>query len=133
MPASRPLRARARGQEVHGGRDVVAAEGAAARGPEPLHGSPGQAARARVRRPELEAQPDGLLEVVADDLLDLGQPLGGVALHPVGEPLVEERAGLLRHRLVGDVADQSVPEAVAVLRRRGGRVRANELLAHERE
>ena len=46
---------------------------------------------------------------------------------------MEERACLLRHAVVGDVADESVPEAEAVLARRRRGVRPDQLLADERK
>ena len=53
-------------------------------------------------------------------------------LEPVGEARMQARAQLLRHRRVGDVADQHVVEAEAVVAREERAVGAHELLAPER-
>jgi hypothetical protein len=50
---------------------------------------------------------------------------------PVGEALVELRPLLLRHGLVGGIADQQVPEAKRVLAGKGRRLRADQLLPNE--
>ena len=74
----------------------------------------------------------GLLEVVTDDLVELGGTLAGAALEPACESLVKVGPRLLRDTEVRGVADQDVPEAKAVL---GGEDRArglDELLARER-
>ena len=60
---------------------------------------------------ELGAVAVALLEVVPEDLLVLGDPRGDEALEPVGEPLVQGCAELLRGRVVGGVADEDVLEA----------------------
>ena len=86
-----------------------------------------------VREVELAPVEGGLLEVVAEDFLQLAQPVGGDALEPGGESLVELGTQFLRHRLVRRVADEDVREAVAVV---AGKLRAvgpHEFLPHERE
>ena len=67
--------------------------------------------------PELGAVAAGLLEVVAEDLVQLDQ-LGAVLLQPGCEALVEVGAGRFRQRVVGGVADQQVAEAERRPRRR---------------
>jgi hypothetical protein len=57
----------------------------------------------------------GLIEVVADDLLELGQALAGGPLEPVGELFVEGSPIGLGEGGVRGVADQDVakPEGVS--------------------
>ena len=71
-----------------------------------------------------------LLEVVPEDLVQLDE-LQPVVGQPVREPLVQLGAHCLRERLVRRVADQQVAEAVGVLTRELGLVRADELLADQ--
>ncbi len=66
-----------------------------------------------------------LLEVVADDLLELL----AATVEPAGEPLVMVGALALRDPFVGRVADEDVAEAECVV---DGFVRADQLPAHER-
>ena len=84
-----------------------------------------------VGHPELGAVAAGLLEVVAEDLVQLDE-LGPVLLQPGCEALVEVGAGRLRQRVVGGVADQQVAEAEAVLAGELRPVRPDQLLADER-
>ena len=58
--------------------------------------------------PEVGVVAVRVLEVVADDRLELDHPLRVAALEPVRDPLVQVGAVLLRERLVGGVADQHV-------------------------
>ena len=81
--------------------------------------------------PELGAVAAGLLEVVAEDLVQLDE-LGPVLLQPGCEALVELGAGRFRQRVVGGVADQQVAEAEAVLAGELRLVGPDQLLAHER-
>ena len=53
--------------------------------------------------------------MVAEDFLELGQPLAGFALEPVGVALVQLRAQRLRNGVVGGVADQEVAEPEPVV------------------
>ena len=84
-----------------------------------------------VRHPELGAIAHALLEVVAEDLVQLDD-LGAVLLHPGGEALVEVGASRLRQRVVGRIADQEVPEAEGILASELRPVRADQRLAYER-
>ena len=68
---------------------------------------------------ELAPVAGGLLEVVAEDLVQLDE-IGAALLEPVGEALVQLGAGRLRQRVVGGVADQEVPEAERRPRRAAG-------------
>ena len=77
--------------------------------------------------------PAGLLEVVADRLLELAARLAGRLLEPAGIALVQLRPRLLRHALVGCLADERVAKAKCLLARRVRWIGAQELLAHERE
>ena len=72
----------------------------------------------------------GLLEVVADDLVQLHEVR--VPVDPGGEALVEIRPGRLRQRVVGRVPDQQMAEAERVLARELRSVWPQELSAHER-
>ena len=74
--------------------------------------------------PQLDETGVRLLEVVADDLLELLV----TTVEPVGEALVEIRALRFRDTVVGGVTDEHVAEAKRVLDRL---VRADQLLAHE--
>jgi hypothetical protein len=58
-----------------------------------------------VREVELAPVERRLLEVVAENLLELTETLCGRALEPAGEALVKIRAQLLCHRFVRRVAD----------------------------
>jgi hypothetical protein len=66
-----------------------------------------------------------------EDRLDLDHPLLVAVLEPVGEPLVQVGAVVLRDRLVGGVADHDVAEGEARLALEGGRLGRDELLARE--
>ncbi len=81
--------------------------------------------------PELAAVGVRLLEVVAEDLVEL-EEIPAVALEPFGEPLVQLRADGLRQRVVGRVANQHVAEAERVVTGEHGLVGTDELLPHER-
>ena len=116
-------------EQAHGGAVVLAEGRAVAAGRQAPPRRRGQLVV--VGQPELGAVAAGLLEVVAEDLVQLDE-LGPVLLQPGCEALVEVRAGRLRERLVGRVADQQVAEAEAVLARELRPVRPDQLLAHER-
>ena len=66
----------------------------------------------RVPDIQLRSVAMSLLEVVADDLVDLDEVVGR---EPAGEALVQLGSGRLRQRLVGGVPDQQVAEAVGGL------------------
>ena len=84
----------------------------------------------RCRGAELGPVPRRLLEVVAEDLVQLDE-VGASLRDPGGESLVQLGASGLRQRLVRRVADEQVAEAKRVVtpHQRGGR--PDELLAHE--
>ena len=111
--------------------DVAAAERAPSRPQQPVGRSAGEPVLVLAARAELDPEAVGLLEVVADDLVELGA-VAGVALGPGGQALVQLRAEPLRHRVVGGVADEDVAEAEAVLAGEGARVGLDQPLAHER-
>ena len=75
----------------------------------------------------------GGIEVVADDLLELGEALAGRPLKPVGEALVELGPLGLRQGGVGGVADEDVAEAEGIARAQLGPVGPDELLPDEGE
>ena len=68
-----------------------------------------------VERPELGEVLPGLLEVVAEDLLELDAAIAVDAVGPADEPLVKVGAGPLQDPVVGGVADHDVLEAVRAL------------------
>ena len=104
-------------------------QGPAAGGGQPLPRLPGD--RVVRRHPELGAIAARLLQVVAEDLVELDQ-IAAVLGEPAGEALVQLRPRRLRERVVGGVADQQVPEAEGVLAGKLALVGADELLANER-
>ena len=87
--------------------------------------------RGIVGKVELGAVRECLLEVVAEDLVELHEARR-VFLQPGGQALMQICAGRLGERLVCRVADQQVAEAKAVLARDLRSVRPDQLLAHER-
>jgi len=97
-------------------------EGALARGAKAL-GRP-SSQLLRLDPAELAAVAVGMLQVVADELLELVVSV----IEPATEPLVQCGARLLRDPLVRSVPDQHVPEAEAVL---DCLVWADQLLADE--
>ena len=111
--------------------------------PSPVGSNPGvhqstrgdtrQLERLGICRAELDSISICLLEVVADDLLVLRHSIAGCPAEPVGEPFVEVCAGCLRHRLVRRVSYEQVAEAVRLLTRKLGAVRAQQLLSSQCE
>ena len=99
-------------EQGRAGRRVAAPQRAPGGAREPLHRLGDE--RLLAREAELGAVGAGALEVVADDLV-LGV---GRALQPAGQPLVEVRAAALGQAAVGDLAEQRVGEAEAVVARR---------------
>ena len=76
-----------------------------------------RAARSRWLVSELAAVLKRLLQVVSDDLLDLGQTVGRNHLDEGRKPLVQVGAELLRDGRVRGVADQTVLHPIALLPR----------------
>ena len=128
-PSGRSAAAR-RAQPAHRA-DVTARLGAARRRDEPLGRAPCEVVEPRIGAVELGPVAVGALEVVADDLVLLDERC--VPVEPVGERLVELGSRLLGERVVGGVADQKVAEAECLLVGVGRLVRADHLLADERE
>ena len=81
---------------------------------------------------ELDADEVCPLVVVSDDLLLSGR-LRGLRLEPRGEPRVEVGAKLLGHGCIGDVSDQDMVEAEAVVALVQRPVRPQQLLARQGE
>ena len=82
-------------------------------------------------RAELATVPAGLLEVVAEDFVQLDQ-LATVLLEPVRELLVQIGPGRFGKRVVRRVADEEMAEAEGVVPRDLRAIRADERLADER-
>jgi hypothetical protein len=120
-------------EQVDGCRHIASGQGPPTRSTEAFARGDGQRVRHVVVAAELRSERMSPLEVKADDLLQLGPPLRVADLHDPGEPLVQVRAHLLRHAVVRRVADECVAETEAVVAagRRG--VRADQLLADERQ
>ena len=84
----------------------------------------GELQRPRVRRAQIRAIAVGLLEVVADDLVQLAR-----LDEPGGEAFVQLGASLLRQRGIGRLADQGMAEAEGLLAGDRAALRADQLLA----
>jgi hypothetical protein len=81
---------------------------------------------------ELRLVHRGLLEVVAEDFVELDQRRA-VSLEPLGKALVQLRACRLRQRVIRGVSDQEVAEAERVVRGDLRGVRTDQALADERD
>ena len=101
---------------------------ASAGGSETLSGAHGKRS---IGLTELLLVLDGLLKVVADDLVQLDE-VRRTPIEPLREPFVEFGTRRLRERLVSGVADQEVPETEAVLTRQLRAVGTDQLPANER-
>ena len=99
----------------------------AAGGGEPLGCALGEGG---VAPAELGLVVDGLLEVVADDLVAFDERVA-VVVEPGGKASVQIGTDCLGERVVGRVADEHVTEAVAVLAGELGPVGADQLAAYE--
>ena len=97
----------------------------------------GSQARSRLRcelgvlQAQLAAVPDGLLEVVAEELVQLDDG-GPVTLEPVGKARVQVCSRGLRQSVVSGVPDQEMAEAEAVFAGDLCFVRRDQLLAGKR-
>ena len=111
------LRQECRGaaEQRDGRGDVSAVERAPAGRREPPRAVLADRAAVLVERAELGEVLPGLLEVVAEDLLELDAAIPVDAVRPADEPLVEVGAGPLEDPVVGGVADHDVLEAVRAL------------------
>ena len=99
--------------------------------PHPAARRPFPEGAGRLDRAEFVAVAKRALQVVADDLLDLGHPLGEPLDEPPREALVQLRPELLGDAAVGHLLDEDVPEAERLLTARAP-ARPDELLADER-
>src|SRR5829696_8804395 len=115
-------------EEARGGLVVLAAGCTASRVGEAL---PCGTAKPVLGQPELRAVAARLLEVVAEDLVELDESGSGL-LEPGREALVEVGAARLRDSVVGGVSDEQVAEAEAVLTGERRPVRPDQLLSRER-
>ena len=120
-----PQRRRALEQSGGAGR-VAPPQGPARRAPQPLR----RLLRERIvgREPELAPVAPRALEVEAEQLV----LRVGLGLQPLGELLVQLGAPALGHAVVGDLADQRVREAEAILARVLGPLGMDELVARQR-
>ena len=111
--------------------DVIASECSSTPSGEELAGAKAELLRVLVEEAHLAPVPIRLLEVVAEQLVELA---GGAGVgHPVGEPLVECCPKLLGHRIVGGIPYEDVLEAESIFTARGRGVGANETFADERQ
>ena len=117
-------------EQAAGGREILPVAGAVACGLEVADGPLGEGPGGLVRRRQLEPVTVGGLEVMGDDLLDLGQPTAGGALQPGRQALVELGPPLLGQGPVGGVTHHQMTEAVGVLVERG-RIGTHELALDE--
>ena len=92
--------------------------------------SVGEPGRRDVGRAELEAIAARLLQVIAQNLVELNEARA-VLSQPVGEAFVQHRPGGLRQGFVCSVTDQEVPESVGIIVRKQGRVGPHQVLPHE--
>src|SRR5439155_4580063 len=100
-------------------------------GGEPLACSRSELGGTRAGRAELRAKVMCLLEVVADDLVDLVRALAGGSLQPGRIAFVELRSRLLRDPQIRRVANQDVAETETVLIGEDRDPRLDELLPSE--
>ena len=78
---------------------------------------------------ELQSQRMRLLQVVAHELVEIGQL--GVGVEPPGESLVQARSRLLRQHLVGGVPQEHMMEAEGLLAGDVGRVGPDQVTAQQ--
>src|SRR5207244_7001971 len=102
-----------------------------ARGTEEPAGAQSERQRRFVPRAQLDAVSVRLLEVVAENLLELRHAFARLLLEPSRVLLVQLGARLLRQRAVGGVADQDVAEPVRGLVHERARCGLHELTAPE--
>ena len=119
-------------EQVARGRRVATPEGPPAGRRELGRGARRDRPTLVVERPELRAIANGLLEVIAEDFLELGLAAAVPVdrFGPRDEPFVEGRPRPLEQALVGRVADEDVMEAERGVVRLVGQ-RMHELLAVE--
>ena len=118
--------------EARGCGDVAAgSDCSTAGGRQPLAGPRRELGGVLTERSELLPVQEGLLEVVADDLVELARPLARRVLEPVGVLLVHPGPRLLRHAEICSVSNQNVAKLEAVLRGKDRPPRLDELLPRE--
>ena len=110
---------------------IASGNGLRSRSRQPLGGTLGRLPRGLARGTELGAVAIGLLEVIADDFVQLDE-IGSALGDPGGEALVQVGPGRLRERLIGGVADQEMAEAKGVFAGKLRPVRAKQLPPDER-
>ena len=118
-------------EQARRGESVAARERPTAGTHEPGRGSFGKHGLRFTGRRELGPVSVGTLQVVADDLVEVGSACGAI-LDPVGVTLVQIGARPFGHRFVRRVANEDVAEAEAVLSGEGSPVGTDQLLPDER-
>src|SRR5689334_8182722 len=88
-----------------------------------------QRGESRIGRVEGFSIPIRLLQVVAEDLVDLDK--AAMLLEPGGEALVELGPGFFRQRVVCGVSDEQVTKAKGIVIRKCGRLRTDHVLPDE--
>src|SRR4249919_1801031 len=114
--------------EVHTCRSVTAQKGASPGSTQSLGRATPYRTRHRVDGAQLRSIQKRLLQVVAEDLLELERALAGHLLEPTCEALVQPRTYLLRHRLIRSVPDQEMAKPIRGLARKERSVRADQFL-----
>ena len=117
--------------QIDPGRPIAAEERAPPRGPEELGAVTSQLVRVIVRWRERRSVPIGLLEVIAEDLLELEDSFARLLFEPLDMELVQPGSDPFRDGVVRRVADHEMPEAKGALSGEHRAIRANQLLADE--
>ena len=128
----RPQQCHAPAEQAGRGGNVKSVECPAAGGDQGFRSPPTERPCSTIDRRELDAISVGLLEVEADQLLDLVAAISGGPLQPVGEALVEVGSFRLGQPLVGGLANEHVAESERVAVARGPGARGGSALPDQR-
>ena len=118
-------------EQIGCGRNVSPGQCPPAGGTEPDAGAGSQGQRTVVGPQHLESQAVRTLEVIAEHLFEFWKAVARHLLEPCRVAFVEVGAKLLRHGLVGRLADENVAEAEAGDAGERRQVRHDQLLADE--
>ena len=118
-------------EQIHRGSGVAAVHGTTACHLEVSCRVAGQPVRVVIGRAQLAPVAEGLLQMVADDLVQLYQA-GAAPFEPPGEPFMKLCPVRFRERLVGGVTDQQVAEPECFLTWEDGTIRAQKILSDQR-